>query len=115
MNKDEKLEYRQLIADKIGYKQNLSIAKCNYGKYWRKGHRPILSICFDKPNNYHVLMEIVEELEEQDGLHIIIKGKECKIDKLYLTYRETIVNIDGETKQLAIFEAIAKYLIKKGE
>jgi len=98
------IEGNKLIAEKGHWKLATNFTP----DIWERGNEKLTSISFHKPKLFNKLLEVVNELEQQNNLYIIIKRKECIVQKMYLARHENLFHIDGETKQLAVWEAVVK-------
>lgn len=70
-------------------------------------------ISFNKHKRYKELMEIVDKIEQDYNLYIIIKRREVIISIMKLTSHNTVVHIEGKSKQEAIWLAILKWYNKQ--
>lgn len=77
---------------------------------WERGGEKLTSISFHKARLFGKLMEIVDKLEQGNNLYIIIKRKECLIQKMNLASHQTIIHKEANTKQQAVWEAVVEYL-----
>ena len=103
------IEGNRLIADAGGW-----VLATHFPPHvYRKGGENIDSISFHKAKLFGKLIHIVDLLEQKHDLYIIIKRKQCTIQKMHLTSNQTIIDKEGKTKQesvwLAIVESIKWY------
>lgn len=104
--KEETIKKNELIASEVGW-----ILETNFPpNSWAKGSDKINSIGFHKSKLFGRLIEAVDYLEQKHSLYIIIKRRECIIQKMNLCRSETIIHKEANTKQEAVWLAVTELL-----
>ena len=96
----------RVIAEFGGYKLITEFPPNVY----QKGNKRLTSISFHKPKMFGELMNLVDYLEQKYDLYIAVKRKQCIIQKMHLTSNRTIVNIEGKSKQDAVWLAVVDFI-----
>lgn len=107
MTSEEIENGNKMIAEFMGWEL---IREYPPNNVYKKGNKLITSISFHKRKLFDILLDMVGYLEHQYDLYIIIKRKECTIKEMHLTSDRTLFNIEGKTKQEAIWFAVVYFI-----